>query len=83
MASLEDRVLAHFKGSVQRDFRPPVFFHHSNRSGPLTSDQWVKIFSFFVLFSPRYSNFSIEITDFAQNHTARSKKIILEDWCKN
>ena len=23
------------KGTVQRDFRPPVFFPHSNQSGPL------------------------------------------------
>ena len=25
------------KGTVQRDFRPPVFFHHSNWPGPLTN----------------------------------------------
>ena len=34
----------------------PQLFHHLNRPGPL--DQWVKIFSFLVSFSPRYSNFS-------------------------
>ena len=56
------------KGTVQRDFGPLVIFHHSN--------QWVKISSNSVSFSPRYSYFSVENTDSAKNHTARSQKKI-------
>ena len=37
------------------------------------TDQWVKIFSNLVSFLPRYSKFSIEKTDYAQYHTARSQ----------
>ena len=44
------------KGTVQQDFRPPVFFHNSNRPRPLTNG--LKYFFVLVSFSPRYSNFS-------------------------
>ena len=29
--------MSFLKGTVQRDFRPPGFFHHSNQPGPLTN----------------------------------------------
>ena len=44
------------KGTVQRDFGPPTFFHHSNLPGPLTNS--LKHFSILVLFSPRHLYFS-------------------------
>ena len=67
------------KGTVQRDFRPPVF---SSFELAWVTDQWVKMFSNFVLFLPRYSNFyeaprSIcrycAESSSAQYHTARSQ----------
>ena len=36
------------KGTVQRDFRPPVFFHHSNQPGPLINK--FKYFHFYLGF---------------------------------
>ena len=52
------------KGTVQRDFQPPVFFIIQ------------LIFSNLISFSPRYSKFSIEKTYSAQYHTALSQKEI-------
>ena len=40
------------------------------------TDQWVKIFSIFVWFSLRYSNFSIEKTDSPGYHTPGSQNKI-------
>ena len=36
------------KGTVQRDFRTPCFFHHSNLPGPLTNT--LKLFRFWLRF---------------------------------
>ena len=36
------------------------FFHHSIQPGPLTSDQWVKIFLILVKISLSYSKFSVK-----------------------
>ena len=44
------------KGTVQRDFRPPVF-HHTNLPGPLPNG--LKDFRFLVKISLSYSNFSV------------------------
>ena len=58
------RILVLIKGTIPRDFWPPVF-NHSNQLGPLTtSDQCVIIVSILVTFSPSYSNFSIEKNKF-------------------
>ena len=38
------------------------------------TDQWVKIFSYLVSFSPRYSNFNCEKTDSPGYDTPRSQK---------
>ena len=62
------------KGTVQGDFRPPVFF--SSLEPAWAPQQWVKIFSIFVKIS-RYSSFFIEKTDYAQYHFAQSKKIFI------
>ena len=59
------------KGTVQQDFRPPVF---SSFQPAWATDQWVKIFSYLVLFSPRYSNFNCEKTDSPGYDTPRSQK---------
>ena len=37
------------KGTVQRDFRTPCFFHHSNQPGPLTKG--LKYFRIWFLFA--------------------------------
>ena len=50
----------------------PQFF--SSFEQACATDQWVKMFSFLVSFSPRYSYFSVEKTDSAQYDTARSQK---------
>ena len=44
----------------------PQFFSSFDSVG--ATDQWYKIFSFLVSFSPRYSHFSVAKTDSAQNH---------------
>ena len=59
--------LEKFKGTVQRDFWPPVF---SLFEPAWSTDQWVKIFSNLVKFSPSYSNFSGYITELS--HSPRS-----------
>ena len=53
-----------FKGTVQRYFRPPVFFIIRTKLVWKT-DQWAKIISILVSFLSRYSKFSIEKTDSA------------------
>ena len=49
------------------------------------TDQWVKIFSYLVSFSPRYSIFNCEKTDSPGYDTTGSKRknSILERFCKN
>ena len=50
---IQSQIVNWLKRTVQRDFRPPDFFIIRPGLG-----QWVKIVSFLVSFSPRYSNFS-------------------------
>ena len=53
-------------GTVQPDFRPPVF---SSFEPVWVTDQWVKIFSILVEISLRNSNFSVEKSDSPGYHT--------------
>ena len=50
-----EMINTNIKGTVQRDFRPPVF---SLFKPAWATDQWVKIFSILISFSLSYSNFS-------------------------
>ena len=65
------KIRYHLLGQSSEIFDPPFF---SSFEPAWTTDYWVKIFSNFVSFSPRYSKFSIEKTDSAQYHTALSQK---------
>ena len=58
------------KGTVQRDFRPPVF---SSFEPALASDQWVKIFSILVKNSQSYSKFKLQKSDSLWYHTPASQ----------
>ena len=59
------------KGQSKAIFDPPFF---SSFEPAWATDVWVKIVSFLVSFSPRYSKFSIKNTDYAQYDTGRSQK---------
>ena len=78
---LRGHVKEGFKGTVQRDFWPPVFFIIEPIWAP---DEQAEVFSNSVSISPRYSNLSIEKTDSAQYHTVQSPKICSpKKLCKN
>ena len=71
----------YLKGQSNEIFDPQFF---SSFEPAWATDQWVKTVSLLVLFSPRYSYFSIEKTDSAQYHTARSQNnLILDLNCEN
>ena len=55
------------KGTVQQDFRLPFFFHHSNRSEPLTNG--IKYFRFWF----RFRRVILIFRSSAQYHTVLSK----------
>ena len=62
-----------FKGTVQRDFRPPYF---SSFEPAWATDQWVKIFHILVKMSTSYRIFRgiiLRRVDLRQNHTAQSR----------
>ena len=69
---LRGHVKEGFKGTVQRDFWPPVYFIIEPIWAP---DEQAELFSNSVSISPRYSNLSIEKTDSAQYHTVQSPQI--------
>ena len=48
LLAVPKNILSHFEGTVQGDFRPSLFFHHSNQPEPLTNG--LKYFRFWFRF---------------------------------